>query len=320
MILTLRKSITLMLICLSVHAVAQKAGRDFTDVDAEVKKLGSLDSMNMGTISNLVTKNYTNKTDKARAIYDWVAYNINYDLKSAKSGATDKNSSTQVLLYRKATGAGYANLFQDMCSSAGIRCLTADGFVKYGPDEINNTKTEINHTWAVVQLGESPEAWYYVDACWGAGYTDAEFKTFTKLFNPDYFFADLTIFNWQHFPDNIAWYLGPRLKNKKDFFGMPIIKSAAYAFGLKKMNPLDGAVKAKVKKAFPFSYQLASYAEVNKVAIAYGEGKKRKVKEVPFTFSNNLLGFTYTFDDEDNLPVTILVNDKILIEYNFDIE
>jgi len=305
---------------LSIGAAAQKAGRDFTEVDAEIKKLGSLDSMNMGTISSIVTKNYTNKTDKVRAIFDWITYNIAFDLKAAKNGATDKNSSTQVLLSRKATSPGYANLFQDMCSSAGIRCLTADGFVKLGPDEINNTKTEINHTWAVVQLGESPDAWYYVDPCWGAGYTDVEYKTFTKAFNPDYFFADLTIFNWQHFPDNIAWYLGPRLKNKKDFFGLPIIKSAAYELGLKKLNPVDGAVKAKVNKAFPFSFQLASYAEVNKVVIAYGEGKKRQVKEVPFKFSGNLLGFTYTFDDENSFPVTIFVNDKALIEYQIEVE
>ena len=38
----------------------------------------------------------------------------------------------------------------------------------------------------MVQLGQSPDAWYYVDACRGSGYTDADFKTFT-FFNDEYF-------------------------------------------------------------------------------------------------------------------------------------
>ena len=315
-----KKILSLALLCITVHCFAQKAGRDFKAIDEYVKKLGTLDSLNMGTISNLLTKKYEDKTDKVRAIYDWIAYNISYDIKTAKNGGSEKNTSTEVLLYRKATGAGYANLFQDMCSSAGIRCLTADGFVKFGIDQINDTKTEINHSWAVVQLGQSPEAWYYADPCWGSGYTDPEFKNFTKAFNADYFFADLTIFNLQHYPDNIAWQLGPGPKNKKDFFNLPVIKSAAYEFGLKRFNPNDGAVKAKVDKPFPFTFQLNSTAEINKVTLVIGEGKKKKVKDVLFTFNNSMLGFTYKFMEEDSFPVTILINGKELVEYAMEVE
>jgi hypothetical protein len=323
-----KKIISFLFICVTINSYAQKGNpdglaihnRDFSDVDEYVKKLGSLDSLTMGAISNIVTKNYTNKTDKVRAIYDWVAYNISYDIKTARNGGAEKNSSTEVLLYRKATGIGYANLFQDMCSSAGIRCLTANGYIKFGSQQINESKPEINHSWAVVQLGESPDAWYYADPCMGSGYTDAEFKNFTKSFNPDYFFADLTIFNWQHYPDNTAWQLGPGPRSKKDFFDMPVIKSAAYEFGLKKMNPVEGAIKVKVNKAFAFSYQIRSSTNVEKVSLMIGEGKKKKIKEVPFSFNNSLLGFTYKFEEEDTFPLTILINGKELIEYMVDVQ
>lgn len=315
-----KKLIAIVFLCTTVNCFAQKAGRDFKDIDEYVKKLGKLDSMNMGNISKLLTKKYDNKTDKVRAIYDWIAYNISYDVKTARNGGAEKNSSTEVLLYRKGTGAGYANLFQDMCSSAGIRCLTANGFVKFSTEQIKDSKTEINHSWAVVQLGQSPEAWYYADPCMGSGYPDAEFKSFTKVFNPDYFFADLTIFNLQHYPDNIAWQLGPGPKNKKDFFNLPVIKSAAYEFGLKKFSPNAGAVKIAVKKPLVFGYQLSNRVSVNKVAVAIGEGKKKITKEVPFTFDKGLLSFFYKFDEEDNLPVTILVNGKELAEYAVEVE
>lgn len=315
------KTITgILFFSITLNCIAQKVGRDFKEIDEYVKKLGRLDSMNMGTISNILTKKYADKTDKVRAIYDWIAYNISYDFKTARSGGAEKNTSTEVLLYRKATGAGYANLFQDMCSVAGIRCLTANGYIKFSSEEINNSKPEINHSWAVIQLGQSPEAWYYADPCMGSGYTDAEFKSFTKAFNPDYFFADLAIFNWQHYPYNTAWQLGPGPKNKKDFFNLPVIKSAAYEFGLKKFTPNEGAVTVKAGKPLYFSYQLSARATVDKVSLAIGEGKKRILKEVPFVFKNGMLGFSYKFEEEDSFPVTILLNGKELMEYAVEIE
>lgn len=316
----LKPTISFIFSLVILNTTAQKIGRDFKEIDEAVKKMGALDSMNMGTISNLLTKKLDNKTDKARAIFTWIATNISYDIKNARKGVTDKNSSTDALLYRKATGTGYANLFQDMCSAAGIRCLTVNGFVKYGVDQIGDLKTEINHTWNVIQLGQSPEAWYYVDACRGSGYTDQEFKNFTKAFNPDYFFADLTIFNWEHYPDNTAWYLGPKPKNKKDFFDLPVLKPIAYELGLKRFSPDNGIIKVKVNKPVYFSYQIRPDADISKVTLAYGEGKKKKTKEMDFVITGKNLSFSYKFEEEDSFPVTILINGKELMEYDFEIE
>jgi transglutaminase/protease-like cytokinesis protein 3 len=315
-----KKLLSLVLIFISTAAVAQKDGRDFKPIDDAIKKMGALDSMTMGTISNLVCKNYSDKTDKARAIFDWIAYNIAFDFKAARNGGSEKNSSTEVLLYRRATAAGYANLFQDMCSSAGIRCLTVDGYVKNNVEEINQSKPEINHTWDVVQLGQSPEAWYIVDPCWGSGYTDPEFKGYTKAYNPDYFFADLTIFNWQHYPDNTAWHFGPRPKGRGDFYDLPLVKSMAYELGLKRFTPANGNVKVKAGKSLSFSFQIKSDEEIKKVTLAIGEGKKIINKEMNFSASGSSITFSYTFPEEDNFPVSVLVNGKELVAYNVTVE
>ena len=61
----IKKILPFALLCITIPAFAQKVGRDFKAIDEYVKKLGTLDSMNMGTISNLLTKNYEDKTDKA---------------------------------------------------------------------------------------------------------------------------------------------------------------------------------------------------------------------------------------------------------------
>lgn len=312
---------TFILLGTACCSLAQKDGRNFKAIDDYAKKLGRLDSMNMGTIATLLTKNYEDKTDKARAIFTWIATNISYDVKNARSGNTEKNTTDLVLRNRKALGAGYAILFQDMCSVAGIRCLTVDGFIKFGSEQIGDTKTEINHTWNVVQLGQSPEAWYYVDACKGSGYPDAEFKTFTPAYNDEYFFANLTIFNWEHCPDNPAWYLGPRPKGKKEFFELPVIKPLAYEMGLKRFTPFDGKVKAKAGKPFYFSFTVKADLDMNitKVALAIGDDKKRKIKPMEYSLSGNNISFSYKPADEDSYPVTVLINNRELMSFQMEV-
>ena len=313
-----KKCILFLLTCSSMGLFAQTSGRDFKAIDDYVKGLGPLDSMTMGTINNVVSKKFDDKIDRARAIYDWIALNITYDVKAARSNITMKNSPAEVLLSRRAVGAGFASLFQDMCSAADIRCLTVNGFVKNNTEQIDEKGAEINHSWAVVQLGQSPETWYYVDPAWGSGYADAEMKVFTKSFTDAYFFTEKAIFNLQHYPDNEAWKLGSAPKNKKDFYNLPVIKVAAPELDMKRFSPNDGNFKARVNKDVNFSYTLTGN-EITKVELAMGERKKYKVKEIPYNYSGGVLSFNYKFAEDGAYPITVIVNGRELISYNVEI-
>lgn len=315
----LKKIIPVLCILSVINVSAQTNGRDFTIVDTYVKSLGPLDSMSMGTINNVVSNKFTDKIDKARAIYYWIANNISFDIKAARSYNTSKNTPADVLLYRKAIGIGFASLFQDMCSSADIRCLTVDGFVKTNTDQIKEKGTEINHSWAVVQLGESPDTWFYVDPAFGSGYADAEMKVFTPAYTDAYFFTEKELFNQQHYPDNTAWKLGAGPKNKKDFFELPILRVAALELEVRKFSPNDGILKAKVNKAVNFSYTFNDKTEITKVELGTGARKRYTVKEIEFSFSAGVLSFSYKFDEENEYPLTVLVNGKELMWYYVEI-
>lgn len=308
-----------LLIFACITATAQTSKEDFKVVDDYVKTLGKLDTLNMGTISQVVTKKFPDPKDKARAIFDWIAYNISFDLKAGRESDNEKNGSDIVLKTRKANAAGYAALFQDMCSVQKIRCLTVDGYAKYSTEQINEKPDGFNHTWAVVQLGVSPDKWYYVDPAWGTGYTDDKLKVFTKAYNDDYFFADRIIFNSQHYPDNGAWQLGPGPKSLSGFLSQPLVKSAAYEYRLTKFLPNDGLIKAKLGKAVVFNLKLNTNANIDIVALEIGEGKKKKTKTVDHSFSKGSMIFSYKFDDEDIYPVTILINNKPLLAYLVDV-
>ena len=307
--------LALFIMALGIQADAQTTNDDFSVVDNYVKTLGSLDTLNMGTISYIVTKKFPNPKDKVRAIFDWIAYNINYDVKAGKNNDNEKTNTDLVLKSRKATAAGFAGLFQDMCSVVKIRCLTVDGYAKNTTEQITEKPDGLNHTWAVVQLGQSPDSWYYVDPTWGSGYTDDKKTKFTKAFNADYFFADKTIFNYQHFPDNSAWMLGAGAKTESSFFSLPLVKNAAYEYQLGKFAPENGFIKTKLSKPVSFSVKLNTSSAIEIVSLEMGENKKKKTKTVDFTFTGGVISFSHKFDMEDTYPLTLLVNNKPLLGY-----
>jgi transglutaminase/protease-like cytokinesis protein 3 len=305
---------------ITTTAFAQNSNKDFTQVDAYVKQLGSLDTLNMGDISIIVTKHFPDKLEKVRAIFDWIAYNIDFDCKAARNDNNEKNSSDDVLKNRKATSVGYAALFQDMCSVASIRCLTVDGYIKKGTEDINTNPNEFNHTWDVVQLGQSQDEWHYVDPTWGSGYTDKDVKVYTKAFNDNYFFANKSTFNLQCFPDNMAWQLDNGPKNKKEFFASPIVKDAAYLYNITSYIPVEGYSKVKQGKLVKFSIGVQNSDSIKIVSVKIGSENKGLAKQVNYTLLNGTINFNYTFNDTDTYPFAIFINGKEVLDYLIEVD
>ena len=194
-----------------------------------------------------------------------------------------------------------------------------DGYVKNDIEQINEKPDEFNHTWAVVQLGQSPDSWYYVDPTWGSGYTDEKVTTFTRAYNDAFFFADKVIFNYQHFPDNTAWLIGGGTKNVKDFFSMPVVKNHAYDFRISNFSPAGGIIKSAINKSVRFSFKVNNNAPVDTVALMIGAEKNKKLKTIYYSYNNSVVSFTHKFEEEDSYPVTILVNNKPVLAYMVEV-
>ena len=89
------------------------------------------------------------------------------------------------------------------------------------------------------------------------------------------FLPDRAIFNYQHYPDNTAWQLGPGPKSESSFFSLPMVRSAAYEFKLGKFAPATGFVKIKLNSAFTFNIKLNTYSEIEIVALEIGTDRRR---------------------------------------------
>ncbi len=313
------KQIVLLFLCssLSLHLTAQST---YSKTDAYVEELGALNGLNVATIADTLSQVSSDKEQQARAIYYWISHNISLDLKGTKGNDNKNIDPVKVVETRKATPLGYSTLFQEMCSQAGIRCLTVDGYIKFSSEEINNPSDEINHSWNVVQLGSSPTEWFYADACKGAGFTDKQFKTFTPQFTSEYFFADKALFNLDHYPDNIAWQLNGGPKSIKDFYTLPLIGNAAYPLGLKYAKPNTGYIKTKMKNPVAFNFKINGELEVKSIILLIGDEKKAQKKEdMNFSNKSGEIAFSYQFKKDDVFPVKIIVDGKTILEYMIEV-
>jgi hypothetical protein len=299
---------------------AQNYADHYATTDIFIKKLGSLDSLNVARIADTLTRRLADKEQKARAIFYWMANNIALDLKAIKSNDERKSLPEDVVKLRKATPLGFAKLFQEMSSLANIRCLVVDGYVKKNTDDINNPSDESNHSWNVVQLGQSPEQWYFVDVAKASGYTDKKLSSFTRAFTPNYFFPDKALFNLDHFPDNDAWQLGGGPKSRKDFYALPVIENAAYGIGLKKPVPASGLIKTRTKNKVDFSFAYDANTVITNVSLLIGEGKKmQKPEPMNFSVNKGVVNFAYQFKTEDTFPIIVMVNGQPVLEYMVEV-
>ena len=300
-------------------ATAQSNAPHYAGVDEFVAKLGPLNNFNVATIADTITRHFSDKEDKARAIFYWIANNIALDPKAIKQADQKKTLPEEVVQSRKSTSLGFSLLVQEMCSLANIRCLSVDGYVKNSTEDINEKPDEINHSWNVVQLGQSPEQWYYVDACKGSGYLDKKMAVYTKYFTSDYFFADKTLFNLDHYPDNSAWQLGAGPKSTKEFYALPVFFNAAHEYGLAKPKPITGYIKTLNTTAVSFSFPFNGI-DIAAVELVIGDARKMKKPEpMNFTTSGGTISFSYLFKTADTYPITVMVDGKPLIAYTVEV-
>ncbi len=298
----------------SLGTFAQGSSSKYHSVDDRVSKLGSLSSFNIATIADTITAAFSDHEEKARAIFYWIANNISIDPKATKQNDAKNTLPEKVIELRKANALGYSLLVQEMCSDVNIRCISVDGYKKNTSEDINQPVDEINHSWNVIQLGQSPETWYFVDACSASGWLDKKMTVFTKQFTSEYFFADKKLFGLTFYPDNSAWQLGGGPKNIKEFYALPVILNSAFALGLGKPTPPAGYIKANLKTAVSFSFRVN--APVKSISVIVGNEKKQpKPEEMNFDNTGGLISFSYKFKKEDTAPVKIIADGKVILEY-----
>nr|XP_056706005.1 kyphoscoliosis peptidase [Euleptes europaea] len=240
--------------------------KQFEKLDAYATKVtakGSVEDL----VKTLLRVAHTD-LEKVRAIWTWICHHIGYDVVGFYNKDQLSFKPKDVLQSGKSICEGYAGLFEQMCSVAGVQCVNLSGHSKGHGYRTGQTFTgEYDHAWNAVYLDGR---WHLVDSTWGSGSIDDCFSKFTFRYNEFYFLTHPALFINNHFPDNSNWQLLKPTVTLKQFESNMLYKSDFYKMGLLAAHPetpiiqtVNGKVAIAVESRSPilFMFELKGAKE-----------------------------------------------------------
>lgn len=294
----------------SVFAHAQ----DFAKVDATIKNYPATFASTEKFAAKVKT-DFTREDEKARAIFTWIALNIQYDKSPAAKGRNaikfsystpaertaalakiENDLANTTLKLKKGVCHGYAMLYAVVAKKAGLESEVVYGNAKSVPADIGKAPKS-NHAWNSVKVKGQ---WKLLDVTWGSGGISGN----SQIFDDKYFFTSPDLFFLNHFPDDKKWLM--TAKTATDFAALPLYYNLTYEM----VTPVGGTIK-KPAKGIPVKIKgLKATDEVVYQFTSAAYSKKATPK-----FTNGLAEFTVPVDASAKGNLTIFVNKVAVAAY-----
>jgi transglutaminase-like putative cysteine protease len=186
--------------------------RDFSAQDHHATLFPRQGVRSLPTLAQQLTSAFASPTDKARTIFTWLHHNIRYDTESFFAGNVQGSTPKSTLQSGLAVCEGYAALFANLATHAGLESVVISGHGKgygYTPLKAEAVLPSYNagHAWNAVRIDHGE--WKLVDACWGAGHVQGAGKPYVQRFEPRYFTMSNEEFGIKHFPGNKDMFFLP---------------------------------------------------------------------------------------------------------------
>ncbi len=216
----------------------------YATIDAHVKTADKYDKRLSELVDYLIKPYRNNEELKARAIFSWIVYNLNYDsfkanniLGNNKSGKQRILNSGNVFKTRIGICGDFADLFVQMARMADLKAKRINGYA--GENITRNRTKSTRHAWNAVRIDKK---WYLLDATWAMQGDYTIFDDMEKVrdykravrerrrhteeltvapqrtLNEKWFLTPAEVMIETHFPDEIKWQLLDKPINPKDIF------------------------------------------------------------------------------------------------------
>lgn len=285
-------SLVLIVVSLLVFNSESKSQRrkKFNKVDKVMLRIPDSLTFSSQDIASYINSEFEAQDEKARAIFCWIAENIQYDLDNmyAINMHNSDISSEGTLKSRIGNCMNYTNLYSDIANKVGVKTYVVTGYTK--KKKIVNQNP---HSWCVSMIDSS---WYMIDPTWGAGYTQD--SQYIKKMDDDYFMAEPESFIKTHIPFDPLW----------QFLDLPISKKEFH----------DGISMSKnVKAYFNFRDSIEKYEKQSDIERLTSSSQRIELNGI-----SCYLDYDYLYDLRFNIEVNSRVLDeevyKVAVNYYND--
>lgn len=296
--------------------------QDLTKVDKIMYSYNGITSIK--ELSERIDYDFKTDIEKVRAIYTWIALNIEYDyfpsklLKSPELFVFNNDGDLKRIKQRKIRQAaqktfktkkgvciGFAYLFHNICNLINIKSELIYGYTRTSADRIGIIPEEKNHVWNAVKINNE---WLLMDVTFGSGYLYK--NVWQRQLNLEYFNVKKSKLKTTHFPSDIKWHTFLNQKPLKEFCYAPLYKK--------------GFQKNKLEVLAPKSGKIVT-SNNNRIHIKLK--KTDKIKDVKYLFSSNYkihsaqiinkeaFSSIYLKPPKKNTTLHIYVNNELSLEY-----
>jgi len=178
--------------------------RDFSAVDAHAARFPreSIPSTDLGWLAHNLCSPFPSATDKARVLFAWLHYNIDYNVRDFFGGNVQGSTPASTISTGLAVCEGYASVFAALAVKAGLEAVVIGGHGKgYGFSELVPggpvPPFKAGHAWSAVRIDGG--AWKLIDCCWGAGHVTVE-QTYVRRLATEHFVKSNEEFGETHYP------------------------------------------------------------------------------------------------------------------------
>jgi hypothetical protein len=221
-----------------VSTIQPQPRPDFSAIDNAVKNL-VIDSkkMTIEEAAEYIVQTAKAKTikEKARAIFTWIAWHVDYD------HTYMKNTEETAYYDRLSCCDGFSTLMQKMCEAVNIECDKYAGLVAglFEPDKFRN----VTHAWNLIHINKQENIFFLVDVTWAANSREAESSEWDVWFDPDPCY-----FATSHFSDEYGTQVSPRI-SRNDFMALPILDPSYEFYGIDGKELLEFCYKHSISDA-----------------------------------------------------------------------
>ncbi|KAJ9635035.1 hypothetical protein H2204_005990 [Knufia peltigerae] len=179
--------------------------RDFSGPDHQATLFPRTQVTSLQTLAHQLTSPFPSPTDKARAIFTWLHHNIAYDVVAFFGNNVKPSSPQSTLQSGLAVCEGYAALFTNIATYAGLESVVVGGHGKgYGFTALAPGAPlppySTGHAWNAVKIDNGE--WKLIDCCWGAGHVQGAGQPYIQKLTPEFFTMSNEEFAVKHFPAN----------------------------------------------------------------------------------------------------------------------
>ena len=258
MLSSITKQLTLLLVFSIFHISAMAQNRSFQEVDRHAASITQKPS-DVATLAQQLTEPFASDLEKSRAIFMWIALNVQYDcrkfhnpqrpqIKATSKEELDrkveewqKDQVEKTAKSKKGVCEDYSQLFKAMCDAVGVEAVVIHGNARdfYRPHRSAHNNP---HAWNAVKIDGQ---WHLLDATWAAGYTDPEVKKFSRKLASGFFMPPPAWFAQNHFPDDEKWQLLETPVDKAAFAQQPMINFGQDDFPILDFSENIAAVNGK---------------------------------------------------------------------------